>query len=70
MELLEKIAAIMDKELLMSVEYEANGISLKVTKAGFTPQEAPVEELDEARGQEEEDDTILFWSADGAHERG
>ena len=69
MKLLEDIAAIMDKELLMTVEYTANGISLKVTKAGFTPQEAPQDELTEAKGYEEEDneETILFWSADGSH---
>ena len=63
MELLEKITALMEKETLLSVEYISEGVTIKVTKAGFKAPE--VAELDkEDKGSEEEDEEVLFWSSD------
>ena len=53
MELLEKITALMEKETLLSVEYISEGVTIKITKAGFKAPE--VTEFDkEAKGSEEE----------------
>ena len=67
MELLKEITALMEQELLHTVEYTKDGISIKVTKAGWkTDHEAS--DISEAKGKEVVDDEVLFWSAGGSAE--
>jgi hypothetical protein len=59
---LDKICKIMEEQLLSSVEYSADGVHLKINKAGFKTPEQPIE--NEIKGTSgEDDDELLFWSA-------
>jgi hypothetical protein len=63
-DILKDIAAIMDKELLHTVEYTSGEMTLKITKAGFN---TPNTDLLEAKGTEESDEETLFWSSDNGN---
>ena len=59
---LEEICKLMEENLLSEVHWSSGDTNIKVVKAGF---KAPEEPLKEAKGTEEVDDELLFWSAEG-----